>query len=478
MKAKLCLCILMALPSLTEAHCDTLEITGTSWESSSSALAMTFTSKPGKIYEVQGSPDLAGFSQVTDVAGASEVVQTTVAAPSAGEDQYFFKIQEKLEAPNATWLGYHGGSREEAHGHYIMECQDGGFLQVGETGFLPNSARILVVKTNSLGQLIWKKEFYSGGHNLGNSCLEVSDGYLIAGAINRDSAILKLNKETGAAIFQKIFNNGEVDAFEHLAQTPTGILAVGYRNAADANETFFPYAQGYITFLDAEGENPTGQSVNAYMSHAYRIKPIGSDYIISGTTEDALQYAVIKINSSGVILWYETFGGSNQDHCFGMDVAADGSIFLTGHTISETVIPDETMESTPWETYTIKLDSSGNKLWDKKRGNPRGFDARYIHDETWGIKATCDGGCIISAGTGDEYDDYSAQIGGVSSDQWEAYIVKYDANGNMEWQATYNSNDFGQEDSWAAEDIDLTSDGGAIIAIDNGQFGFLKLAPF
>ena len=64
---------------------------------------------------------------------AREVLQTTVAAPPAGEDQYFFKIQEKLEAPNATWLGSHSGSREEAHGHYIMECQDGGFLQVGET---------------------------------------------------------------------------------------------------------------------------------------------------------------------------------------------------------------------------------------------------------------------------------------------------------------------------------------------------------
>ncbi|MEC8220188.1 MAG: hypothetical protein VX014_06125, partial [Verrucomicrobiota bacterium] len=124
----------MALPSLTEAHCDPLEITGTSWESSSSALAMTFTSKPGKIYEVQGSPDLAGFSPVADVAGANDVVQTTVAAPSAGEDQYFFKIQEKLEAPNATWLGSYGGTREESHGHYIMECDDGGFLQVGETG--------------------------------------------------------------------------------------------------------------------------------------------------------------------------------------------------------------------------------------------------------------------------------------------------------------------------------------------------------
>ena len=49
---------------------------------------------PGKIYEVQGSPDLAGFSPLTDIAGASDVLQTTLAAPSAGEDQYFFRVQE------------------------------------------------------------------------------------------------------------------------------------------------------------------------------------------------------------------------------------------------------------------------------------------------------------------------------------------------------------------------------------------------
>ena len=158
-----------------------------------------------------------------------------------------------------------------------MECEDGGFLQVGETGFLPNTARILVVKTNSLGQLIWKKEFYSGGHNLGNSSLEVSDGYLIAGAINRDSAILKLNKETGVAIFQKTHDNGGVDAFEHLAQTPAGILAVGYRNAEDPDNTFFTYAQGHITFLDNDGGFLSSQSLNNYMSQGYRIKQAGLD---------------------------------------------------------------------------------------------------------------------------------------------------------------------------------------------------------
>ena len=466
--ARLCLCALMFLPLLAAAHCDSSKITDTSWESSSSSLVMTFISKPGKIYEVQGSPDLAVFSPLTDVVGASVVAQTTVLEPSVGEDQFFFRIQEKLDAPNATWLGSHGGSREEAHGHYIMECQDGGFLQVGETGFLPNSARILVVKTNSLGQLIWKKEFYTGGHNLGNSSLEVSDGYLIAGAINRNSSILKLDKLSGAILFQKTFNNGGVDAFEHLAQTPTGILAVGYRNAEDPDNTFFTYAQGHISFLDNNGDFIRSQSINDYMSQGYRIKQAGLDYIIAGQSEDALAYSLIKITAMGTILWNKTYGGNREDHCFGLDLGEDGSIFLTGHTLSGVV---------NWDTYTMKLDSDGVKLWEQVVGNPRGFDPQWIHDETWGIKATCDGGCIISAGTGDEY-PYNAQVDGVSSDQWEAYIVKYDGNGNLEWQATYNSDDFGQEGSWAAEDIDLTSDGGAIIAVDNGQSGFLKLAPF
>ena len=45
-------------------------------------------------------------------------------------------------------------------------------------------------------------------------------------------------------------------------------------------------------------------------------------------------------------------------------------------------------------------------------------------------------------------------------------------------EASYSSDDFGLEGDWAAEDIALTRDGGAIIAIDNGQFGFLKIAPF
>jgi len=53
--------------------------------------------------------------------------------------------------PAQQWFTSHNGSGPESHGHFIMSCSDGGYLQVGETGYVPNSAKIYVVKTDSNG---------------------------------------------------------------------------------------------------------------------------------------------------------------------------------------------------------------------------------------------------------------------------------------------------------------------------------------
>ena len=86
------------------------------------------------------------------------------------------------------------GSEEESHGHYILSCSDGGYLQIGETGIIPNTTKIFIVKTNHSGQLIWKKEFGNNGINLGNSAIETLSGYIICGATNGNSVLIKLNK--------------------------------------------------------------------------------------------------------------------------------------------------------------------------------------------------------------------------------------------------------------------------------------------
>ena len=150
-----------------------------------------------------------------------------------------------------------------------------------------------------------------------------------------------------------------------------------------------------------------------------------------------------------------------------MDVNDNGEIFLVGHTLSGTE---------NWDTYTIKVDFNGELLWERIIGNPRGFDPEYIHDEAWGVRATDDGGCVTIAGTGDEYDEYSECIGDECSDIWRAYLIKFNEEGYVEWESIFSPLQISEDDyDWAGEDIDLTDDGGAIIAVDNGQFGFLRI---
>tara|TARA_Y100000385_G_scaffold48940_1_gene45435 strand:+ start:4241 stop:5467 length:1227 start_codon:yes stop_codon:yes gene_type:complete len=387
---------------------------------------------------------------------------------SCSKDTDNCQIDTYENAPRIEWFNSYSGSEEESHGHFILSCLDGGFLQIGETGFIPNSARIIVVKTDSQGDLEWKKEFAEGNHNLGNSAIETANGFLIAGGLNQNSAIIKLDKNNGNTLYKRIYNNGGSNAIEHIAMTANGILAVGYNNAQDELNTFFTEGQGYMMFLDSSGNKLSSININNYMAHAYRVIPYNNHFYISGLTEDANDFAIMKIDISGNILWNRDFGGLNSDHCFGLDINQNGAIFLTGHTLSGTA---------NWDTYTMKIDTNGNQLWEQKKGNPRGFSPDFIHDEAWGIKATNDGGCIVVAGTGDEYQSYNATCmeNSDNSNIWHVYLLKYGASGLLEWQKTYSG---GSEIDWAGEDIDLTSDGGAIVAVDDGQMGFLKIEPF
>ena len=374
-------------------------------------------------------------------------------------------FDEPVAYPEQTWFTSYGGTGEESHGHYILACSDGGFLQIGETGFIPNTAKILVVKVNSTGQFEWKQEFGDVGHNLGNNAIETADGYVIVGALNEDSSVIKLNKSTGELIFSESFDNGGSDAIESIIEVDNGFIGVGYIDAEDRDNTFFTEGKGHLTFIDDLGLKTSEMSLDPHMAHAYRIDTHNNQIFISGLTEEAFDYALMKMTMAGEIIWSNTYGGDSYDHNFAFDISPDGAVYLSGHTLSGTA---------NWDTYTLKLDNDGNVVWENTRGNPRGFNPQYIHDEVWGAAATPDGGVIIVAGTGDEYSSYSECNDEDCSDAWRVYLIKYDSNGDLVWEMTLA----GEENSdWAGEDICLTSDGGAVVAVDNGEFGFLKISP-
>ena len=364
------------------------------------------------------------------------------------------------------WSWDYGGSQAESHGHFITQVSDGGYVQVGETGALPDSAKIFVVKVDQSGRLLWQKEFGNTGHNLGNSMLETSDGYWIVGSQGQDSMLLKLDKSSGNTLIEKKYDLGGNDALEAIIQTASGFAGVGYHSAEDPNNTFFTQGQGLIVFFDQSGNKVSQTDVNQFLAHPYRIKAYNNSYIISGLTAGAQDYGLLKYNSNFDLSWNRVIGGDQPDHNFAMDIASDGSIYLSGHSLSGVQ---------NWDTYTVKLNQSGDTVWEKRRGNPRGFDPRYIHDEVWDLTVGVNGDIYVVAGTGDEYWEYSACNENGCSDQWEVYILRYSPDGTLLWENTFIG--YGGED-WAGEAIGYTSDGGLIVAVDNAKFGFLKLLPY
>ena len=76
--------------------------------------------------------------------------------------------------------------------------------------------------------------------------------------------------------------------------------------------------------------------------------------------------------------------------------------------------------------------------------------------------------------SGDEYENYNAYCdsNGTSSNQWVVYLIKFSESGKVEWQNIY----FDTEGE--SEAITLTNENKAVVAVDNGSFGFLKINSF
>ena len=370
--------------------------------------------------------------------------------------------------PEAEWHMAYSGSGEESHPHYVIETSDSGFLMVGETGFIDDkTARIFVVKTDSSGKLRWKKEFGKRGYNLGNCVVETADNnYVVAGCLDYDAAILKLDAKTGEILWKRTWNLGTEDAFEGIDNTPDGgIIATGYRDGL-AENTFLNWGKGVLIKTDPKGNEDWKRDISSHMCSGYRVKTVSDGFVISGHphTEGEPDFNLLKTDLAGKILWAKTY----NTVYWGFDIDADGNMIQAGHTRKSPL-------SKNWDVEITKVDQKGKVLWTKYFGQPRGYDGKWIHDEVWGARATPDDGWLIVAGTGDETKKYEGRgHPSGNSGQWKIYLIKTDSKGNLEWEGIFG----GRRGDWAGEDVCLTRDGGALVANDCGQFGFTKIKPF
>ena len=393
-------------------------------------------------------------------------------------------------SPPMEWFaGYNAPSGAGSHVHEGLQTSDGGYIAIGHT--LKKNPDMVVIKVDANGNLNWKKTIGTRGKpDVGYCIAEVSDGFICAGGLyssGQKPGLVKLDKSTGniQSGWPKFYVGSLNCGIRGIDVLDDGsIVATGYINCSESGFVFIvEEGTGFIMKTDSNGNQQWNKTLS--VPQGTKVRQDSGGFALCSTAvffngRDNMDAVLIKTDSSGKEINTYHFGGAKSEHCYDFDLTSDGGYILAGHTLSYGVAN--------WDFYMVKVNSNGSEQWHKTFGQPRGYKAKYIHDEAYGVRQTPDGGYAMVGGTGDEYSYSDTRSSFESSDIWMTYMVKTDANGILEWEGLYpRSTTPGNLPGAAGEYLGLTSDGGYIIFTDTDAFwgtigseamGFMKIAPF
>jgi len=355
-------------------------------------------------------------------------------------------IMDKIK--DISWQKTFGGEDDDG-ANSIQQTSDGGYIVAGwTTSFGSGRYDVYILKLNSKGEVEWQKTFGGGDDDVAFSIQQTTDGgYIVAGWTNsfgyggEDAYILKLNSK-GEIEWQKTFGGEDSDGALSIQQTKDG----GYIVAGGTSSFGSGGQDAYILKLNTKGEvewqktfggakDDVANSVQQTTDGGYIVA--GRTYSFGSGLEDAY---ILKLNSKGDLEWQKTFGGKDNDGAFSIQQTKDGGYIVAGGTSS--------FGSGGQDAYILKLNTKGEVEWQKV------FDGGD-DDVAFMIQQTADGG-YIAAG-------WTSSFG---SGERDAYILKLNSKGEVEWQKT-----FGGEDYYVANSIQQTADGGYIAAGWTSSFG-------
>ncbi len=347
-----------------------------------------------------------------------------------------------------------GGKKLEA-GVSLIQTSDGGYAITGLTkSFSAGGHDVYVVKLDATGNLQWTKTIGGPESEEGNSLIQTSDGgYAITGFTKSfgtgelDVYLVKLDAN-GNLQWTKTIGGKKEDMGTSLIQTSDGGYAIaGYTYSFGAGESDL-----YVVKLDANGNLQWTKTIGGKKEDVglSLIQTSDGGYAITGTTTSfgagGKDVYVVKLDANGNLQWTRTVGGPGNEVGSSLIQTSDG-----GHVIAGTTASFGAGEA---DVYLIKLDANGNLQWTKTIGGPE-------HDRGRSLIQTSDGGYAITGTTSS--DELAAYFGPAEAD---IYVVKLDANGNLQWTKT-----IGGPEHDRGLSLIQTSDGGYAIAGSTQSFG-------
>ena len=328
-----------------------------------------------------------------------------------------------------AWIKTYGGSGEDT-AQSVIQTLDGGYAVLGYSNSIDGDLMGKTLEVNDYwllkldvnGDLEWSKTYGGSKDDKGQSVIQTSDGgYAIVGYAMSDDGdgtnnegfhdnwILRLDA-SGNILWEKSFGfAGHDHSYDVVETTDGGFFFAGFLD---------------VTLSNGEGNFGKG----AYL-----------------TRHGVGEFWGTKLDANGNLLWRRYFGGTNNDRAHGVVQANDGGFVMAGFSESDDFDISNTKGS--YDFWVVKIDDSGNMLWEKSFGGT-GIEISY------GIVKTQDGGYAITGNTFSTDTDVSKNNG--ESDVW---LIKIDDDGNLLWERTLGGTSFD-----AARGLSTTLDGGFVLA--------------
>lgn len=311
--------------------------------------------------------------------------------------------QIRAQTPDIQWSRCIGGSGwEEAHS--IEHTSDHGYIVAGFKGSYDGDAAgcdssklFWIVKLDSIGNTQWS-QCYGGTIGEYANCIgELPDGnYIVAGsAASIDGDVTGNHSTFGDFWLVKINSVGGIIWNVCLGGT-------GYEQCYGIDETS---DGGYVL---------CGKSTS-------------NDGNVSGHHGGSGNYDiwVVKVDSMGVVQWQKSLGGTDDEQGNSVIQASDGTYYVAGYTWSDD--GDVAFNYGITDYWVVRLDSTGNMIWQKSFG---GSD----EDAAYSIAETLDGNILVA---GKAYSDDHDVIGHHGISYGDYWVIKLNTDGILLWKKCY-----------------------------------------
>lgn len=382
------------------------------------------------------------------------------------------------------WQKCLGGNKSDIP-YSIQQTSDGGYIVSGYSSSNDGDVTLhygsenyrdeWIVKLDNNGAIQWQKTYGGSNMEYANSIVQTTDGgYVVVGQSNSvdgdltanhggfDYWIYKLD-DSGNMIWQHSYGGSGDDIPNSVQQTTDGgFIVAGISGSTNGDVTGNHGTDDYwVIKLDASGVlqwqkcyggswYDWAMSVGLTTDGGYIINGFGgsNDSNITGS-HGLTDMWIVKTDSVGTIQWQKSHGGSSYDYGYSCKQTNDGGYIAAGYSTS--INGDVTVNHGNSDYWIVKTDSAGDIQWQKSLGGSK-------EEETKVVRQTVDGGYIV-AGYSRSVNGDVAGLHDTSGYYYDCWIVKLLPTGDIDWQKC-----LGGHLQDLAYDIDITADGGCVIA--------------